>query len=254
MRPVLFLLLLAISFVSCTNYGKKAKKGNIEVYYKNGISKEEAEKTAAVLYNSVQGTSGAEGRKSMQLTKGNGDTILFRMVVDKEKLPQVKDENFLAIAYILSDSVFAGKPVNVDLTNNSFKTTRSITFVKTGKNDYDNKITSGNIEVYASDEIDSKTASDLATFLDDFIRPEFIISYQISKNESNKFIIKMVSSEKKAASVSDQMLNEISTEISTKVLNGSPLLFQLTDENFNPLKTFSYPPDNAQPDSTLNNE
>ncbi|HWR33756.1 MAG TPA: hypothetical protein VN451_09525 [Chitinophagaceae bacterium] len=254
MKLYIFLLLLSVSVAACTNYGKKVKKGNIEVYYKDGISKGEAEKTADILYNSVKGTAGAEGRKSMQLKKGNGDTILFRMVVDKEKLSLATDENFLAIAIVLSDSVFAGNPVNVDLTGNSFKTIRSIAFARNKMPDFGEKIISGNIEVYALEKIDPKTANDLASFLDDFIHPEFIISYQISKNESNEFVIKMASTEAKAVTVTNQMLSEISGKISTEVLNGSPLIFQMTDEKFNPMKTFSYPTDAGLSDSTFNNE
>jgi hypothetical protein len=254
MKSIILLLLVAVSLASCTNYGKKIKKGTIEVFYKEGISKEDAEKTAEILYNSVKGTANEKGRKSMQLVKGNGDTILFRMVIDKEKSAAIGDDPFKAIASVISDSVFMGKPVNMDLTTNSFKTIRSLTFVKKAVDSFGEKITSGNIEVYASDNIDAKYAKDLAGFLNNFIHPEFVISFQISKNENEEFVINMASNEKKAATITNQMLGEISTKISDEVLNGSPLLFQLTDVKFSPIRTFSYPSDIAKPDSLHGDE
>jgi hypothetical protein len=80
------------------------------------------------------------------------------------------------------------------------------------------------------------------------------ISFQISKNENNDFAVKMVSDPAKINSVTNEMMSEISTKISNEVLNGSPVLFQLTDEKFNPLKTFAYPSDAATPDSTVNHQ
>ena len=245
MKNVFYLLLLAICLGACKNYGDKVKKGNIEVYYKEGITKEQAEKTAELLYNSIKGTAAAESRKSMQLIKGNGDTLLFRMVVDKKKLADAKDENFIAIATALSEGVFDGKPVNVDLTNNSFKTIRSITFVQSGAEEYGEKITSGNIEVY-NDGTSTQLAYDLAGFLDRYMDPSNKISFQLSKN--GEYIVKMVSDESKVSAVSEKQINDLCAEISANVLGGAGLEFQLTDSQFKPLRTVSYSPEGVRPE------
>ena len=43
----LFIAMLALlSLASCTNYGKKVKSGNVEVYYKDGAEKADAQKLA----------------------------------------------------------------------------------------------------------------------------------------------------------------------------------------------------------------
>lgn len=44
MKPIILFLLAAITLTSCTNYGKKVKKSNIEVYYNDGITEDQAQK------------------------------------------------------------------------------------------------------------------------------------------------------------------------------------------------------------------
>ena len=42
--------MMAIIFTACTDYGKKVKHGHIEVYYKDGITEDMAQKTADFVY------------------------------------------------------------------------------------------------------------------------------------------------------------------------------------------------------------
>ena len=124
MLPFLALLLLA----ACSNYGKKVKSGSVEIYYKEGISEPEAQKTADMFDRLVkQSDPSATQRKSFQLTKPS-DTVMLKMVVDKDKMGNVGDESFYAIAYMVSDSIFNGKPVNMVLTDNKFKAVRTLTY------------------------------------------------------------------------------------------------------------------------------
>jgi hypothetical protein len=124
----------ALLFSSCTDYGKKATKGIVEVYYKDGITENEAQKTA-VLLASIDSTRNSTSKepsketKSMQLVK-IADTVCYRMVTSKEKLAGIDDFAFEAIGNILSDSVFNGKPVNVELTDNMFNTFKKIPYKK----------------------------------------------------------------------------------------------------------------------------
>ncbi len=124
------LLFTAAVFSSCTNYGKKAEKGTVEVYYKDGISETQASRTAALL-SEIDRTqnSNSKEKRSMQLVAVN-DTVCFRMVANKDKLAGVDDMAFQAIGTIISDSVFAGKPVTVELTDNTFKTFKKIPYKK----------------------------------------------------------------------------------------------------------------------------
>jgi hypothetical protein len=52
------------------------------------------------------------------------------MVASKEKLATVNDFAFEVIGNMFADSVFKGKPVNVELTDDRFKTFKKIQFKK----------------------------------------------------------------------------------------------------------------------------
>ena len=123
-------LLLAAGLVACTNYGKKVSHGHLEVFYKDGVSEEQAQKTADLLYEAdVAAGNNTSVKKSIQLVKDN-DGFCFRMVVDKEKMEKLPDDGFFAIGSVLSDSIFNNSPVKVDLTDNHFKTIRTVPFKK----------------------------------------------------------------------------------------------------------------------------
>ncbi|MFI5185294.1 MAG: hypothetical protein ACHQF0_01070 [Chitinophagales bacterium] len=122
-------LCFIFSVSSCTDYGDKSSKGHIDVYYKDGISQETAQKTADFLFEIDSLSNNTTTQKSFQLAKKQ-DTICFRMVTDPKKLGTVTDDNFYTMANLLSDSVFNNAPVNIELTDNHFKTIRNLTFVK----------------------------------------------------------------------------------------------------------------------------
>ena len=51
-RKLFFLLIITISLLmACHNFGKKVINGDVEVYFKDGISESEASKTAELIYN-----------------------------------------------------------------------------------------------------------------------------------------------------------------------------------------------------------
>lgn len=255
MKTLIIALAALLSLAACTNYGKKVTSGHIEVYYKDGISKGDAEKTAKLMYDSDIAAGNKTDKKSIQLTK-TGDTINFRMVAVLEKLKGLDDEVFLSMGNVLSDKVFDGKPVNVDLTNNKFSSIRVIHYKKidyagTMEKNFGTRYSAGNIEVYANEEIGSALATDLAEMLNKDINPESTISFQVSKNDKGDFVIKMVTAADKVNQLTNEQLSEMSRTISDKVLNGSPLVFELTDGKFNTLRSFAYPSD-ASPDSLSN--
>lgn len=113
---------------ACTNYGKKAKHGHVEVYYKEGITEAQAQHTADLFFwiDSVSNNN-LTVQKSVQLIKDK-DTVCFRMVVDEKKAKDMPDDNFNAIGTIFSDSVFSHAPVKLELTDNRFKTVHAVPF------------------------------------------------------------------------------------------------------------------------------
>ncbi len=133
MKIVSFLLLCIFSVMgltSCDSYGKKVSKGPVDVYYKDGIQEGEAQHTADFLamVDRTQNNN-TTAKKSFQLCKKN-DTVCIRMVAVKEKLAGVADMAFYAIGNMVSDSVFAGKPVNVELTDDKFVSFKTFTYKK----------------------------------------------------------------------------------------------------------------------------
>ncbi len=121
-------LIVIICLTGCGNYGKKVNHGHVEVFYKGSITEEQAQKTADLFYM-MDANNTAGIKKSMQLCVEK-DSFCFRMVVDEKKLASVPDDAFSAMGNVLSDSVFNGKPVNVDLTDNQFKTIRTVHYQK----------------------------------------------------------------------------------------------------------------------------
>ena len=245
MRKIILPLVLAFALMSCTDYGKKVSSSNIEVYYKEGISKEQAEKTARLFVMALNASNpNDKATKSFQLQR-TGDTVLLKMVADKSKLGLVGDEAFYAITTLLSDSVFSGGPVNLTLTDDKFNGFKNFAFKKETVPSWGDKYESGNVELYAN-AVGSMTAKELAAYLETYFNPASTFSFQVSKNEQGDFVLKMVIDPASVNSISKADMADASGKISEKVFNGSPVIFELTDGNFNTLRSFAYPADAAE--------
>ena len=123
---LLLFIISTVTIASCSNYGDKVSKDFVEIYYKDNITKEQAEKTLEILY---PGWNQSGTKKSVQLVK-KADTVYFRMVIDEEKAKGIADETYLLLGTGLSISVFNNEPVNVELTDNRFNTLRTLHFEK----------------------------------------------------------------------------------------------------------------------------
>ncbi len=248
--PLAALLVLA----ACTNHGKKVKSGNIEVFYKEGIAEAEAQKTAALLERMDTKNS---DRKSFQLKKEN-DTILLRMVIQEEKLKDVTDVNFIAIGNLVSDSIFNGKPVNMDLTDNHFKSIRMVRYKKfeppmeekTSADGFGQKFETGNTEVFASGVTDEE-ANKLVAYLDSYFKPANTYSFQFVKDSFGDYIVRMEANPDKINTLGKEFFTPICKGICNEVLSVPAIQFELTDDKFNTLQVFKYPADTG--DSDLNN-
>jgi hypothetical protein len=132
-NPFFGCLLLAVLVSSCGGssiLGEKETEGNFEVFYKDGVTREEAQNLVSLLYYSKQSDNTEESTKSFQATR-RGDTVIFRTILpDTSKAASVKEEVILDMAVVISDSIFNSAPVNVELTDNRFKTVRTITYKK----------------------------------------------------------------------------------------------------------------------------
>lgn len=215
------------------------------MYYKDGIKEEQAKKTADLFDMAIKSANPeSSGRKSFQLTKTT-DTVQLKMVADKDKLAKIdNDASLYAILYLVSDSVFSGGPVNLVLTDDSFKGFQTITYKKSAapEEELSEKATSHNIEVYGKNT-GIELSQDLANFLDNEMNPEDRISFLLEKSENGSYTIKMETTAENAGNVTDESLATMSQKISAGVLSGAPLVFELIDKQMNLLKTYNYKPE-----------
>ena len=251
MKQYIIVLFIALGAAACSSkYGEKIKKEYLEVYYKEGISKEEAVKVLGYLYPIWKDKGEETKTKSIQLTK-NGDTINFRMVSNMEIIATMEEDVFYTTANEISKDVFNNRPVNVDLTDETFKTIRTFVFTKMTIPDYGEKVSSGNIEVYFTKSSNNEEARRLADYLANSINSENVISFQISNDEQG-ILLRMVSTPEKANTLQDSQFYDMAAEISKNVFKDAPVKFQLTDDKFNPFKTFDYKPEIPAPEGNNN--
>ena len=172
----------------CSNFGKKVSQDYLEVYYKDGITKEQAEKALEYFYPKWRDKGEETNRKSIQLTK-NGDTINFLMVSNMEVMDKMDDAVFYSTGTELSSELFNDAPVNVILTNNRFKSIRTYVFKKMTLPDYGEKVLVGNIEVYYKNDITPEVADRMATYINESMSPENFISFQAGRDEEGFLLI-----------------------------------------------------------------
>lgn len=122
------LLLLAITatfLAACNNYGKKKTFGKGELYYTESITEDEADKAGSFLKE--MGYLSDEKETSIQIDKA--DSIYkIRLVVGKEfqETDTTLDFSFKALGFLASTTVFNGKPVEIDLCDNTLTTKRTL--------------------------------------------------------------------------------------------------------------------------------
>jgi hypothetical protein len=268
MNKFFLLAAAAVLLASCGhNYGDKVTNGHIETYYKDGITKEQAERTARFLYEiDMESGNDTTVEKSTQLTK-TGDTVSFRMVVQdakykdmfelsaadtsaggKQLLAQkIGDAEYLfqVIGNIISDSVFSGRPVNVDLTDNRLKTIRTIHYIKTdytGGGSKPEKYSAGKIDVYTRD-MDGETSQKLADFLVTKLGADVAAEFYVSLPENEYITVQIISKKEGAANATEAQLEEMAGDISKAVFLNAGLNLEITDANRNVLKKYTYLPE-----------
>jgi hypothetical protein len=253
MNRIIILLLALFTLGSCTNYGKKVKKDNIEVYYKEGITSDEAEKTAALIESEDKKAGNKSSRKSFQLLR-SGDTVTLRMVVDVERAKGMGDETFNAIASLVSETSFNSKPVKMELTDAKFKTIRNIAYKKpevlideTNTAAFGEKVEEGNAEVYIKGA-STQESTLLAGYLNDYFKPETTYSFQLIKDDIGNYTVKMVGNPDRVNSLDKSFFAKICQGICDKVLSVPAVTFEMTDAKFNVLRTFNYPADTGNSD------
>lgn len=107
------------------DFGSHINVDKNKLYYTEKITEADARRTGAFLKREGFYQEGTE--KDIQLDKA-GDTVLFKMVVDKSKLTAEVEQAMQALPTVFSDSLFANKPVNILLCDDKLEAFRTITF------------------------------------------------------------------------------------------------------------------------------
>lgn len=118
MKKLITLFCFATLLITaCNSYGDKIKINNkSEVYYKDGATKDDAQRLGNFLLKNNYFDSLSE--KSVQVSK-NKDTFDVKFVVDKAKVEQQGNSEFLfqILGAAIRSEVFANKPVKVILAD-----------------------------------------------------------------------------------------------------------------------------------------
>jgi hypothetical protein len=123
MKPTITILLLvfAILFAACNEYGQKIKISDYtEVYIKgDSVTEADAKKFGNYLDTTYKDS---KSMRSFQITKDSGQYVI-RMVVDEEKVKKDSslDVSFMALQILFETQVFTGNRVKLIITDNQFK-------------------------------------------------------------------------------------------------------------------------------------
>lgn len=254
MNKVLLCILPLLVLAACVNHGKKVKSGVIEMYYREGITEDEAAKAAAAIEEvDKQDNNNTTTRRTFQLLR-DGDTVTLRMVVDLEKAKNLSDANFLGIAQLISDRVFNGRPVNMDLTDKKFNTERHISYKKNEVINEDDaniaafgtRIKEGNVEVYMKGSGEDE-ATAVANFMNSYFKPETTFSYQLIKDEAENYTVKMVGNPASVDKLDKAFFTQVCKGL-CDALHVPAVRFEMTNMKFETLRSFNYPADTGDSD------
>ena len=242
-------LLAAIFLTSCelfNSYGKKVEVGdNIEVYYKGkGVTEEQAQTLGEFMKNRGFGDKDF----SMQITMPEGEkSYIVKMVYQEDyykKHKEALDHTFSVMTDQISEKVFDGDPVVIELVDDKMKeyvTVDPISKMKIGDNNY---------IYYNSEEVSKKAVQDMGEKLN---KESFFTSYASSKvylsKEDGDYVFRFQPNQKllKEKGQSDYyIMMENVQYILTKYTLEKDVKLVLVDKEFNETQTFKNPPADRQ--------
>jgi len=224
------LTILSIFFLfSCTEYGEKLTFNGTDVYYKDGVTKEQAQTLGEYL---VEEEFADGGEKSVQILKDEvTGNLTFRMVVAND-INEDQDMIFKVFAQALSTDVFNGEPVDFHICDNTFETIRAFSF-----SDIDKIVSIDGTSVAYTKNVTKNDAQKLADYLKE---SEFTDgtpkTIQLDK-DGDTFLFRMVV--KKGVEENEDnvlTLKMYGMSISLNAFDGKPVLVHLCDDALNTLR------------------
>lgn len=226
----LLIIVALTALAGCENYGNKVSKDYVEVYYKDGVSKDKAQQVLDYLYPSWNDSG---NMKSVQLVRLR-DTVTFRMVVDQAKMNSIGKDIYFLLANELSTGIFEGKPVNLELTDEAFKKLSGISFQKVAQPDYGIKRNAGHIDVFAAGDSLTGDAEQLAIFLNRLdAKNTSQKSFRLERKDDS-YVVYMATAEDQSRQLPDAVFYDLAAMMSDSALQGRPLILRLTDNRFQP--------------------
>ncbi len=226
-RGILAVALL-LPCVSGCGYGPKVENANIEVYYKDGATKAEAERLAAYL---TKLWAGPGDRRSVQLTK-KGDSYQFRMVVKKEF--QNNNEALQDLAFDaarVSRDVFAGAPVELHACDERLNTIK----VVPPRDDVRYGVVEGKVEVFFSSPDRKADAERMAKFLAGELQ-NAAVTFTLVRHPDVIEVHMVIRKELQDDADTLEGLRQTGKAISANVFKGTPVEMQLCDEHLKVLR------------------
>ncbi|MEZ4880604.1 MAG: hypothetical protein R2801_10625 [Chitinophagales bacterium] len=225
----LYFLLAFLMFTACSNYGDKIVVDKTEIYYKDGVTKEQAE-TLGQYLKEAEFTDNNE--KSVQLTKdANNGNFIFRMVVD-QAYANDKQYDAMYTMFARNLAVAMNKPVDFELCDSGFNTLKTFKaediskFVNVGKTEL---LYTKNI---SEDELNSMTA-----YLEESNKSEDVpMTIELDK-QNDTIIYRMVVKESYLNDASyEAIFKNYGTLLSREVFNGTPLQAEMCNDMMQTVK------------------
>ena len=225
----LITIITVLLFISCSNYGDKLSFDGTDVYYKDGITKEQAQKLGEYL-KEEEFTDGSE--KSVQLIKDETTgNIAFRMVVGEDN-EEGNDEIFKMFAKEISKNVFNGKAVDFHICNNSFETIKAFPF-----NERDKLIRVDGTDVLYTNNVTESEAQKLANYLKESDFTDGTSKTIQLDKDGKTYLFRMVVIEGVVDNEENEaILKAYGKAISINVFDGKPLIVHMCDDSLTTLK------------------
>jgi hypothetical protein len=220
--------ILTFGLAGCGGYGSKVEHGNIEVFYTEGATKEEADKLGAYLAKQPEA---AGERRSVQLKKPGGN-YQFRMVVKEEFRKDAKTQRALEFEGArISRDVLAGAAVETHICDDRFNTLQTLP----PRADMRYGVLVDKIEVFFPEGFDKAEAQsfakDSATEL-----PGAAVTFKLARRDKTVEVHMAARPELVKDAGLQAELRRRCRDLSTRVFEGAPVEFHLCDELLNVLE------------------
>ena len=213
--------------VGC-GYGSKVEHGNVEVFYKDGATKDEANRLGAYLSKTW---GGAGDKRSVQLKK-KSDGYEFRMVVKKEfQNDPIVLEGLAVDAARVSRDVFDGAPVELHACDDHLETVK----VVPPRPDMRYGIVSGQIEVFYSAPAEKADAERMAKFLASLWKNNEV-TLTMSRRGEIVEVHMVIKKELQDDPKFLESVRETGKELSANVFDKTPVEMHLCDEHLKVLR------------------